>query len=144
MLDVHGVEADDRGVKANIGFGYLVAPVIWPWTRAQVFFDLIQCLEEREEIPFVGFLCRSESSLVNTVVDKVVCPFVMLINTLPQALRIQHNILFHPRKIIKFCVHHTDNVGAFVGDDFVMKSVVQGWNGKAAGILRIDGKVDVL
>lgn len=46
MLDIHSIEADNRGVKTNIGLCDLVPEVIWTWTSGQMLFNTIKRGEE--------------------------------------------------------------------------------------------------
>ena len=56
VLDVHGVEADDRGEEPDIGFGDGGAVVVRAGIGGEVGFGFVEMLEEGSDSVFVGFL----------------------------------------------------------------------------------------
>lgn len=42
VLDINGIESDDRGIQSNIGFSNLLAKKVWP---SGVLEDLLEAVE---------------------------------------------------------------------------------------------------
>lgn len=144
MLHINSVEPHDRGVETDIGLCDFGAPVVRSWTRAEVFLDFVQGFEEGEETLFVCFLGRRESSFVDSVVDQVVRPFVVLVDLAPQVLRVEYNVLLNAWKVVELGVEHADDVRGFVGDDLILLDVVKSRDCKAARVLRVNREIDIL
>ena len=62
MLDVDGVEADDGGEEADVGFGDGGAVVVGGGMCGEVGFGLVEGLEEGADVLFVCFLCSGGRS----------------------------------------------------------------------------------
>ena len=77
------------------------------------------------ESSLVSFLSSSESSLVNTIVDIVVNPFVELVNLLPQILGVQVQILLLAigQDGVESGIQVPDNFTRLVTDDSVVLGV---------------------
>ena len=56
VLDVYNVEADDRSVEPNVGFGEAIAEIEASGTILEVGFGAVERIEERCDGPFVGVL----------------------------------------------------------------------------------------
>jgi hypothetical protein len=76
VLDVDGVEADDSGEEADIGFGDRGAVVEWAGGGREVLFYPVEGAEELGYGFGVGFFCCCEAGAVDAVVDIGVGPFV--------------------------------------------------------------------
>ena len=56
VLDVDRIEADNGRVEPDVGFGNVLAKVVWVGVLGEVGFCLVQMVEEGLDILFVGFL----------------------------------------------------------------------------------------
>lgn len=63
MLHIHGVEADDGGVEADVCFCDFVAKVVWCCVLGEMGFGAIEGGEERSYSLFVGVLRSGRTSL---------------------------------------------------------------------------------
>lgn len=114
VLDVDGVEADDRREETNIGLSERVSEEV---ARGRVFdevgFDPVERGEERGDGLFVGFLGGREAGFVDAVVDVVVDPFVAGVDFGAQGGGEEvEGFIFCGEEVVEFVVEHADDFGA--------------------------------
>lgn len=63
VLDVDRIEADNGRVEPDVGFGDVLAKVVWAGVLGEVGFCLVQMLEEGLDVLFVGFLRAVEEEI---------------------------------------------------------------------------------
>lgn len=81
MLDVDGVEPDERHVQPDICLGELLAKVVWPAGLGRdVLLCAVEGFKEGVDVALVGVGCGGEAGLVDAVVDEVVGPGVGLVD----------------------------------------------------------------
>lgn len=57
VLDVHWVEANDGGEKADIGFSQTITKVKWTFRLCEVCLRMVEGLEQGVDVFLVGLLC---------------------------------------------------------------------------------------
>lgn len=144
MLHVHGIEADDGGVEADVCLGDVLAVVVGSGVSGEVGFGAIEGGEERCDGVFVGGLGGGEAGFVDAVVDVVVGPLVRGFDVVPPILgeQVDFLVLFW-KKVVEFGVEHADYLAGLVADYPVLLEVVQGRDCEAPRVVRVDVKVDV-
>lgn len=148
VLHVHGVEADDGREEPDVGFRDARAEVVGSRAGGLVLremrFGAVERFEELCHCGLVGFLGGGEAGAVDAVVDVVVGPLVGLFDLFLEVGGEEVDGGFGGREEgVEGVVHHANDLGGFVGDDFVLEFVVQGRDGEAAGVVGVDGEVDV-
>lgn len=77
VLDVDGVEANERDVQSDVGLGDVLAKVVRSVLLfAQVLLSAVEGFKEGDNVVLVGFGRSCEAGLVYAVVDEVVVPSV--------------------------------------------------------------------
>ena len=148
VLDIHGIEADDRRIEAHVGFGDGRAVVVGPVFRGrgggEVVFDAVEGLEELGHGGFVGGLRGGEARAVDAVVDVWVRPFVGGFDFLLEVRGIEVDVaVLLGEQVVELVVEHADDLGGFVGHDGLVLFVVEGRDGEAAVVVGVHGEVDV-
>src|ERR1700761_4438981 len=92
VLDVDGIEAHDCCVQSDVCFCEFVAEIVWSLGGGfgEILFGAIERFEELEDVPFVCFLRGCESTLVYSVIDIVIRPFIYLFDLVLQLVWVQH------------------------------------------------------
>ena len=107
-------------------------------------FDAVEGLEELGHGGFVGGLRGGEAGAVDAVVDVGVRPFVGGFDFLAEVLGVEDDVaILLGEQVVELVVEHADDLGGFVGHDGLVLFVVEGRDGKAAVVVRVDGEVDV-
>ena len=116
---------------------------------AQMCFDFVKVLEQWVEIRIIRFLCGGKASLVDTVVDFVVDPFVHSINFGAQVLRVESAARLVDlakvlgEQVVKFAIEHADDFAGLVVDNSLLFLVPQARYSIATVIVRVCFKVEL-
>lgn len=144
VLNIHGIESNDRRVQSDVNLCDLVAEVVWTRRAREVLFHFIEGFEELRDCFLVGVLCRSEAGLVNTVVDVVVRPLVDFVNLALEILRQQiHVLVLVCHQLIKLVVKHTNDLRTLIVHDPLRLLIVQSRHGEPSLVVRVLLKVDL-
>lgn len=166
VLDVDGIEADDCGVEADVGFGGVRGgEQVGGGGLGEGSFDAVEGGEEGGHVFGVGFFgaagvwsvrcsngreervresIRSEAGLVHAVVDVVVDPVVHLFDVFLQVFGVKVNVLvLLGELVVEGGVEHADDFAAFVADDLAGFLVVESGHGEASAVVGVLLEVDV-
>lgn len=87
---------------------------------------------------------RRKASLIHPIIDFVIRPLVRFFDIRLEFLgeKIYFFVLF-VNQIVEFGVEHPQYFTRLIADNFLLLNIVQGRNGKAAFVFRVDTKVNV-
>lgn len=144
VLNIHCIESHDGGVQSHITFSDLIAPVVRPWAALEVFLYSVQRLKQSNDVLLICFLSCGKTRLVNSIIDEIVYPGVLLFNLRAKVLREEYNVLVLLGKdIVKLAVEHANDIRRLIAHNLVLNSVVECGHREASRIVGVHLEVDL-